>query len=67
MFFVGLGEGIDRGMEMHTEKPDGSRVATIDFTGTIHDIHLDATGKFRMGRAATLNWHRTSRAAAAQP
>lgn len=50
-------------MELHNEKPDGSRVITVDFVGAIHDIHLDATGKFRMGRAATLNWHRTSRAA----
>src|SRR5579859_4514568 len=58
-------------MEMHTEKEDGSRVITVDFTGTIHDIHLDATGKFRMGRAATLNWHKNPRAtraeAASQP
>ena len=53
-------------MEMHNEKPDGSRVITVDFTGKIHDIHLDATGKFRMGRAATLNWHRTNRATAQQ-
>ena len=52
-------------MEMHNEKSDGSRIITVDFTGKIHDIHLDATGKFRMGRAATLNWHRTSRASAA--
>ena len=51
-------------MELHNEKTDGSRIITVDFTGKIHDIHLDATGKFRKGRAATLNWHRTSRAAA---
>ena len=50
-------------MEMHTEKEDGSRVITVDFTGAIHDIHLDAAGKFRMGRAATLNWHKNPRAA----
>ena len=58
------GEVSDSGevkMEMHSEKSDGSRVITVDFTGSIQDVRLDATGKFRMGRTATLNWHRSAR------
>jgi hypothetical protein len=50
-------------MEMHTEKSDGSRVITVDLTGSIQDVRLDATGKFRMGRSATLNWHKAGRGA----
>jgi class 3 adenylate cyclase len=48
-------------MKMHTEKADGSRVITVDFTGTIQDVRLDATGRFRAGRSATLNWHKAGR------
>ena len=58
------GEVTDAGsvkMEMHSEKSDGSRIVTVDFVGAIHDVRLDATGKFRLGRAATLNWHKTGR------
>ncbi|HXL23771.1 MAG TPA: adenylate/guanylate cyclase domain-containing protein [Candidatus Dormibacteraeota bacterium] len=45
-------------MEMHSEKPDGSRVITIDLTGTVGNRQLDASGKFRNGRSASLNWHK---------
>ena len=45
-------------MEMHSEKADGSRVATIDLKGNIQDGQIDSTGSFRMGRTATLNWHK---------
>ena len=45
-------------IEMHSEKPDGSRVITIDLTGTVGNGLLDASGKFRNGRSATLNWHK---------
>jgi class 3 adenylate cyclase len=45
-------------IEMHSEKPDGSRVITIDLTGTVGNGQLDASGKFRNGRSAVLNWHK---------
>ncbi len=37
---------------------DGSRQATIDFAGTVRGGLLNASGSFRMGRPATLNWHK---------
>jgi class 3 adenylate cyclase len=37
---------------------DGSRLATIDLTGTVHDGAIDASGSFRKGRPATLNWRK---------
>ncbi len=52
-------------MEMHSEKADGSRIITADFTGSIHDKHLDAAGKLRLGRGAVIHWHRNDRASAA--
>lgn len=45
-------------MELHSEKSDGSRVATIDMKGILLDGRLDASGTFRMGRSATMNWHK---------
>ncbi len=49
-------------MEMHSQKADGTPLAAIDLTGTLHDGRIDARGVFRMGRTATLNWHKNSRA-----
>jgi adenylate cyclase len=37
---------------------DGSRQATIDFAGTVRGGLLNASGSFRLGRPATLNWHK---------
>lgn len=37
---------------------DGSRLATIDLTGTVHGEVIDASGSFRKGRPATLNWRK---------
>jgi class 3 adenylate cyclase len=37
---------------------DGSRQATIDFAGTVRGGLINASGSFRMGRPATLNWHK---------
>jgi class 3 adenylate cyclase len=45
-------------MELHSEKPDGTRVATIMLKGTLLDGKLDAHGSFLMGRRVTLNWHK---------
>jgi class 3 adenylate cyclase len=39
---------------------DGSRQATIDLAGTLRGGLLNASGSFRRGRPATLNWHKTS-------
>jgi hypothetical protein len=49
-------------MEMHSQKADGTPLATINLTGTLHNGLIDASGVFRMGRTATLNWHKNSRA-----
>ncbi len=46
-------------IEMHSQKPDGSPVATINLTGTLHDQTIDASGSFLRGRPATLNWRKT--------
>ena len=46
-------------IEMHSEKPDGSSVATINLTGTVHDNAIDASGSFLRGRPATLKWRKT--------
>jgi len=49
-------------IEMHSKKPDGTPMATINLTGTLHDGLIDASGAFLRGRPATLNWHKNSRA-----
>jgi class 3 adenylate cyclase len=43
-------------IEMHSKKADGSPVATINLTGTLHDRAIEASGSFLRGRPATLNW-----------
>jgi class 3 adenylate cyclase len=61
MFLAGdVAASGDVKIEMHSEKADGSRIVTIDLTGTLHDQLLDASGTFRRGRSATLNWHKNS-------
>jgi class 3 adenylate cyclase len=61
MFLVGeISPSGDVKMELHSEKPDGSRLATIDMKGTIKDGEISADGAFLMGRPATLNWHKIS-------
>jgi class 3 adenylate cyclase len=58
-------------IHMHGEKPDGSRLTVIDFSGTLRDGVLDAAGSFANGRTATLNWRKSDQprqqAAAAAP
>jgi class 3 adenylate cyclase len=54
-------------MEMHSEKSDGSRIITADFTGWIHDRLFDANGKLRMGRPATVHWHKSTQLSPSQP
>ena len=46
-------------IEMHSAA-DGSRLATINLTGTLHGGLINASGSFLKGRAATLNWHKNS-------
>ncbi len=43
-------------IQMRAERADGSRRATINLTGTLHDGKLAATGAFLNGRSASLNW-----------
>jgi class 3 adenylate cyclase len=43
-------------IQMRAERVDGSRRATINLTGTLHDGKLSATGAFLNGRSASLNW-----------
>jgi class 3 adenylate cyclase len=45
-------------MVMHSETPDGERLATINVQGTLHDGVIDTSGTFRNGRPATLTWHK---------
>ncbi len=45
-------------MVMHSETPDGTRLASINVQGTLHDGIIDTSGTFRNGRPATLNWHK---------
>jgi len=45
-------------IEMHTDKSDGSRLNTINLTGTIQGGAISANGSFLMGRGANLNWHK---------
>jgi hypothetical protein len=52
----------DVNMVMQSQKHDGAVLAMIDLTGTLHGRLLDASGTFRRGRPATLNWHKVSRA-----
>ena len=47
-------------MEMHSERSDGSRIITANFTGWVHDRQFDAQGKLRMGRPATIHWHKST-------
>jgi class 3 adenylate cyclase len=47
----------DMTIEMHSDQPDGTRVATINLTGTIRNGTILAAGKFLRGRPASLDWH----------
>ena len=44
-------------IEMHSDEPNGTRVATINMTGTIRNGTMLADGKFLRGRPANLDWH----------
>jgi class 3 adenylate cyclase len=61
MFMVGeVSASGEAKIHMHAEKPDGTRTAAIDLAGTLKDGRLDATGAFRNGRTATLNWRKSA-------
>jgi class 3 adenylate cyclase/cbb3-type cytochrome oxidase subunit 3 len=61
MFIVGeVSASGEAKIHMHSEKPDGTRIATIDLAGTLKDGRLDATGSFRNGRTASLNWRKSA-------
>ena len=60
MFLVGeVSASGETKIHMHAEKPDGARITAIDLSGTLKDGRLDATGSFRSGRTATLNWRKS--------
>jgi len=42
---------------MHSDRADGTRVTTINLTGTVRDGSIDAAGTFLRGRPANLTWH----------
>ncbi len=46
-------------IHLHAEKADGARLAVVDFSGTLQNGSLDATGAFANGRGATLNWRKS--------
>ncbi len=45
-------------IEMHSQKPDGTIVVLIDLEGTLRGGLIDASGSFRRGRQATLEWRK---------
>jgi hypothetical protein len=45
-------------IHMHSENANGARLAVIDLSGRLRDGRLDATGSFRNGRTASMNWHK---------
>jgi hypothetical protein len=47
-------------IHIHSEKPDGTRTNAIDLAGTLKNGRLDATGNFRNGRTATLDWRKSA-------
>jgi hypothetical protein len=51
----------------HREKADGARLAAVDFSGTLRDGSVEATGEFANGRSATLNWRKREENQAAVP
>jgi class 3 adenylate cyclase len=62
MFLDGLvakSGGVTIAIEMRSPS-DGSRLASIDLTGTLRGGLISATGTFKKGRPATLNWHKIS-------
>ncbi|HEV2552113.1 MAG TPA: adenylate/guanylate cyclase domain-containing protein [Stellaceae bacterium] len=48
-------------IELHSENAEGMRLTTVDLVGSVHNGRLEATGTFRNGRSANLNWHRNER------
>jgi class 3 adenylate cyclase len=61
MFMVGeVSASGEAKIHMHSEKPDGTRTAAIDLAGTLKNGRLDATGSFRNGRTASLNWRKSA-------
>ncbi len=61
MFLAGdVAPSGDVKIEMHSKKDDGSPVATINLTGTVHNGLISAQGSFLRGRSATLEWHKNS-------
>jgi len=45
-------------IEIHADAPDGTRASAAELAGTLRDGRLDATGSFRNGRTASLDWHK---------
>jgi class 3 adenylate cyclase len=45
-------------IEIHAESPTTPRGVEINLSGTLRDGRLDASGSFRSGREASLNWRR---------
>jgi class 3 adenylate cyclase/cbb3-type cytochrome oxidase subunit 3 len=61
MFMVGeVSASGEAKIHLHAEKPDGTRTVAVDLAGTLKDGRLDATGSFRNGRTATLNWRKSA-------
>ncbi len=68
MFLTGdVAPSGDVKIQMHSEKADGSWIAAIDLTGTVHDGAINTRGTFLKGRPATLNWQKNSGAPTVMP
>jgi class 3 adenylate cyclase len=44
-------------IQMHSDQPDGTRVATINLAGSIRNGTILADGRFLRGRPASIDWH----------
>ena len=44
-------------IQMHSDQPDGTRVATINLAGSVRNGTILAAGKFLRGRPASIDWH----------
>jgi adenylate cyclase len=45
-------------LEIHGETPEKARIFTVDLRGAVRNGQLQASGFFRNGRTASINWHK---------
>jgi hypothetical protein len=45
-------------VEIHGETAERARIYTVDLRGAVRNGQLQASGFFRNGRTASINWHK---------